>query len=96
MKKITAVYILTNYTHSTLYVGMTSDLRARVWQHRTKFYPDAFTARYNINYLVYYEVCENILIAIEREKQIKHWRREKKVYLIELMNPDWIDLESYL
>lgn len=96
MKKLIAVYILTNYTHSTLYVGMTSDLRARVWQHRTKFYPDAFTARYNIYYLVYYERCENILAAIERERQIKHWRRSKKVRLIELMNPDWIDLESYL
>ncbi len=96
MKKLIAVYILTNYTHSTLYVGMTRDLVGRVWKHRTKFYPDAFTARYNIYYLVYYEQCESILAAIEREKQIKHWRRSKKVRLIESINPDWIDLESYL
>ena len=92
MKKIMAVYILANYTHSTLYVGMTSDLRARVWQHQAKFYPYAFTARYNINYLVYYEICESILIAIEREKQIKNLVRRKKILLIEKKNPHWEDL----
>ena len=92
MKKVIAVYILANYTHSTLYVGMTRDLVARVWQHRTKFYPDAFTARYNIHYLVYYEVCKSILIAIEREKQIKNLVRRKKILLIEKKNPHWEDL----
>ena len=92
MKKLIAVYILTNYTHSTLYVGMTSDLVGRIWKHRTKFYPDAFTARYNIYYLVYYEQCENILAAIEREKQIKHLVRRKNILLIEKQNPHWEDL----
>jgi putative endonuclease len=75
------VYILASKVRR-LYVGMTNDLERRGWQHRTKVV-DGFTSRYNIDRLVWYESTDNVLAAIEREKEIKAWRREKKVRLIE-------------
>ena len=77
----------------TLYTGVTSNLERRVLQHRGKLLP-GFTARYNINRLVYYEVCGEIWAAIAREKQIKSWSRKKKIALIESVNRDWKDLSA--
>ena len=84
------VYIMSSPSR-TLYVGMTNDLVKRVSQHRDKLVP-GFSARYNCIELVYYEWDSQVLSSIAREKQIKAWRREKKVALIESQNPAWIDL----
>ncbi len=75
-----------------LYVGMTGNFYKRVKQHKTKQDPQSFTARYHITKLVYYERYGDVYKAIEREKQIKKWRREKKIKLIESVNPEWNDL----
>ena len=85
------VYILTNDRHTVLYTGITSDLKARVYQHREKLVP-GFTARYNVYKLVYYEVYTDPYIAITREKQIKAGSRQKKIDLINSLNPKWTDL----
>ena len=84
------VYILTNATRK-LYVGVTNDLERRMHQHRSKLVP-GFTNKYNISWLVYYEQTSNVEAALAREKQMKAWRRSKKVALIETMNPRWRDL----
>jgi putative endonuclease len=86
------VYIMTN-TARTLYTGVTNDLERRVYEHKMKLFP-GFTARYSLDRLVYYEAGENVLNAIEREKQIKGWLRSKKIKLIESVNPEWKDLSS--
>jgi putative endonuclease len=76
-----------------LYIGITNDLYKRVWQHKTHAC-DGFTADYNAARLVYWEVFEDVRNAIQREKQLKNWRREKKRWLIERMNPGWKDLAT--
>ena len=86
------VYFMTNKNNTTLYVGVSSDLRTRVWQHKEKVYPKSFTARYNLNKLVYYEVLPTIEEAIVREKQLKAGSRQKKEDLINNENPEWRDL----
>ncbi len=86
------IYILASKSR-TLYTGVTNNLERRVVQHRGKF-RKGFTARYNINRLVYYEVCVDVLAAISREKQIKAWGRIKEIALIESMNRDWKDLSD--
>ena len=86
------VYILAN-RWKTIYTGVTSALETRVWQHKTKAV-EGFTARYGIDRLVYFEHFTDIYDAIAREKQIKGWRRAKKVALIESMNPGWKDLAA--
>ena len=78
--------------HSTLYTGVTSDLVARVWQHRTHYHLDSFTSRYNVTRLVWFEEQGCADGAILREKRIKEWRRAWKVELIETCNPKWHDL----
>lgn len=85
------VYLMASFKQ-TLYVGVTNDLARRVYQHKTKVHPNGFTARYNIDRLVHIETFDNIHDAIAREKQIKSWRRSKKVTLIESQNPTWKDL----
>ena len=85
------IYILFNQRNGTLYVGVTSDLTARVYQHRKKL-ADGFTSKYDIGKLGYYEVFDDIKNAIEREKQIKGGSRRQKLALIESVNPDWRDL----
>lgn len=85
------VYILTNKLNTVLYAGVSNDLKKRVYEHKHKFI-DGFTKKYNVNKLVYYEVFEDIVQAISREKQIKGWLRRKKIELINSMNPDWKDL----
>jgi putative endonuclease len=85
-------YIMTNMNHTTLYVGVTSEIKPRVIQHKEKHYPQSFTARYNLNKLVYFEFHELIETAIEREKQLKAGSRKKKLDLINSSNPEWLDL----
>ncbi|MGD2147579.1 MAG: GIY-YIG nuclease family protein [Anaerolineae bacterium] len=86
------VYIATNRS-GTLYIGVTNDLGRRMWEHRQKM-GSRFAARYNITRLVYFEESGSIVDAIAREKQLKRWRREKKVALIERENPEWKDLSE--
>ncbi|NTW15388.1 MAG: GIY-YIG nuclease family protein [Candidatus Moranbacteria bacterium] len=88
--KTFCVYILSS-VNRTLYIGVTGDLKRRIWEHKNKVVP-GFTERYNIDRLVHYEQTENVYSALEREKQLKKWRREKKIFLIEKENPSWEDL----
>ncbi len=92
MNKGGCVYIITNQYNKVLYTGVTSALRARVWEHKTKFYPKSFTAKYNCNKIVWYETFPGIEEAIEREKQIKGGSRKDKDALINSINPTWKDL----
>jgi putative endonuclease len=86
------VYIMTNVQRShVLYTGITGNLTRRAWEHKNKLAP-GFTSRYNLNRLVYYELFYYPDAAIHREKEIKAWRRSKKIKLIESMNPHWHDL----
>jgi len=89
------VYILTNKNNTTLYTGMTSDLRKRIYQHRNKLVK-GFTATYNTTKLVYFEVLEDPWNAIRREKQIKAGSRQKKTDLVNSFNPQWRDLYDKL
>ena len=94
------MYIITNEYNTTLYVGATSDLHQRVKEHQHRRYTGSFSARYNLNKLVYFEPYQLIEDAIAREKQVKAGSRAKKVQLIEKINPEWKDLifeiENYL
>ena len=92
MEKGGCIYIMTNERHTTLYVGVTSELYNRVVEHKEKKYPKSFTARYNLDKLVYFEIFHSIEEAIAREKQIKGGSRKAKEKLIQSMNPDWKDL----
>ncbi len=85
------VYMLASGWNGTLYVGVTSNLIARAWQHRNDEVP-GFTKRYRVHDLVWYERHEDMMVAIEREKTIKGWKRSWKVALIEAGNPNWCDL----
>ena len=89
--KAPAVYILASKRNGTLYVGVTSDLARRIWEHRNDV-ADGFSGRYGTHMLVYVESHESMEGAITREKQIKAWRREWKLALIERENPEWKDL----
>ncbi len=86
-------YILASKRNGTLYTGVTSDLTKRIWQHKNSVI-DGFTAKYKVNILVYYEIYDEIINAIQREKQIKGWSRKKKLQLIEEKNPKWEDLSA--
>ena len=88
------VYILTNSTNTVLYTGVTSDLTNRLKKHREKTCRKSFTAKYNICKLVYYEFFETIGEAIKREKQLKAGSRDKKIRLVNEMNPCWEDLSN--
>ena len=91
MEKQPAIYIVTNKHNGTLYAGVTSDLIKRIYQHKNGLTP-GFSQRYDCKHLVYYELHENMINAIAREKQIKGGSRKKKIALIESMNPEWYDL----
>ena len=86
------VYILANSTNVTIYTGVTNDLIRRVYEHRHEADQQSFTARYKVHKLVYFEQTSDVLAALEREKQIKSWKRAKKNQLVESMNPTWRDL----
>ena len=93
MKKHGYVYILSSGRNGTLYVGVTSNLRQRIWQHKKKD-TEGFTSKYTVNRLVYIEVYDLIVDAIAREKQLKRYKREWKIALIEKSNPRWLDLTN--
>ena len=89
------VYILSNKRNGTLYVGVTSNLVKRIFEHKEKVV-NGFSAKYNLDLLVYYEEWWSIEEAIQREKKLKAGNRKKKLNLIESINPDWKDLSEYL
>ncbi|MBI4744939.1 MAG: GIY-YIG nuclease family protein [Actinobacteria bacterium] len=89
--RIYYVYLLTNWNNKVIYVGVTNDLERRIYEHKNKLIK-GFTEKYNVTKLVYFEETQNIIAAIEREKEIKKWRREKKNQLVNLINPRWDDL----
>jgi len=91
MAEIYWVYIMTNKRNGTLYIGMTNDIKRRIWQHKHKTL-SRFTSKYDIDKLVYFKEFNHPMEAIETEKKIKGWLRIKKLYLIESINPDWKDL----
>ena len=91
MNKSCAVYIMTNYQETTLYIGVTSDLQRRIWEHKNKVI-EGFTKKYNVDKLIYYELTDSIESAINREKQLKRWHRNWKMNLIKKMNPEFKDL----
>ena len=91
MNKQPAVYILASKRNGTLYIGVTSDLVKRIWEHRENMV-EGFTKRYNVHILVWYELHESMESAITREKRLKNWKRNWKLELIENSNPKWLDL----
>ena len=91
MAKVGCVYILASMTRGTLYVGVTSDLAGRIWEHSNGV-KSGFASRYGVVRLVHFEIFDDISDAIAREKSLKKWRRKWKVELVEQDNPDWQDL----
>lgn len=91
MEKKGYIYIITNYSNTTLYIGATSNLTKRIWEHKNKVV-EGFSKKYNLNKLVYYEVFDDIENAINREKFLKGKKRQYKIDLITKMNKEWIDL----
>lgn len=89
--KIYYVYILANKRNGTLYIGVTNDLKRRIYEHKEKLI-DGFTKTYDVNILVWYESTELIESALTKEKQLKKWNRKWKIKIIEENNPEWIDL----
>ena len=95
MHKEPAVYILANKKYGTLYIGVTSNLQQRVYQHKNNLF-QGFTSKYEVHDLVYFELHDNMEAAITREKQIKKWNRDWKINLIADQNPKWNDLYSQI
>ena len=93
--KIYYVYILASQRNGTLYIGVTSNLIKRVWQHKSGEVP-GFASKYNVHQLVYYEIHDDILMALKREKNLKAWKRAWKLGLIDHNNPNWQDLDVTL
>jgi len=93
MENQNAVYILTNYLNTTLYIGVTNNLLRRIYEHKTEE-NKSFSQKYKLNKLIYFEITESIESAINREKQLKNWRREWKIDLIEKTNPEYRDLSE--
>ena len=94
MKKFSQayVYIMSNKPNGSLYIGVTSNLEKRVYEHKLRINPKSHTYKYNLNKLVYYEIYDDISSAIQREKQLKSGSRQRKIDLIISVNPDWNDL----
>ena len=86
------VYILTSKNNTVLYTGVTNDIKRRVFEHKSELF-GGFTKKYHVHKLIYYELFDFVDLAIAREKQIKSYSRVKKINLIEVMNPDWKELE---
>jgi len=95
MERLPAVYILANECNGTLYIGVTANLIKRVWEHKNDCF-EGFSKRYNVHSLVWYEIHGTMESAISREKQLKKWKREWKLDLIEQNNPHWEDLYKEL
>ena len=92
-KRMGWVYVLASRKNGTLYIGVTGDLRGRIWQHKSGAI-EGFTRRYGVTTLVHFEEFDGIESAIEREKEIKGWVRRRKIALIEAVNVDWDDLAA--
>ena len=90
--KLWYIYIMSNKHQGVIYVGITDDLMERVKEHKLKIYPNSFTVKYNCHKLIYFEEWEDGFEATVREKQLKKWKRDWKVNLIEDMNPAWMDI----
>jgi putative endonuclease len=90
--RLYSAYIMTNYNNEVFYIGVCSGLMLRIWKHKNKTYPNSFTARYNINKLVWYENFDNPRDAISCEKRLKSWRRDWKIDLVKKENSEFIDL----
>ena len=90
------MYILTNKHKTVLYTGVTSDLIRRVYEHKNHADPKSFTAKYKVDRLVYFEETNDVTSALEREKQIKSWSRDRKIGLIFEKNPHWVDLYNQI
>ncbi len=93
--KFPCVYILASKPYGTLYIGVTSDLRKRIWQHKNNLV-EGFSHKYKVHRLVWYELHESMYTAIEREKNLKNWKRDWKISLVEQQNPYWTDLHPGL
>jgi putative endonuclease len=91
VNKQPAVYILASKRNGTLYLGVTSDLAKRIWEHKNNVL-EGFSKRYGVHLLVWYELHETMESAIQREKQMKEWKRKWKLELIESVNPSWQDM----
>lgn len=91
MEKQPCVYILASKKHGTLYIGVTGNLPKRIWEHKNDLVP-GFTRKYQVHKLVYFELANDMRGAIVREKQLKRWKRQWKIELIEKENPDWRDI----
>ncbi|OQQ01867.1 endonuclease [Vibrio campbellii] len=93
MDKVPCVYILTSKNNSVLYIGVASQLAQRIWQHKNGVV-EGFTKKYHVHKLVYFELFEDMALAINREKQLKQWKREWKLDLVRESNPDFLDLSN--
>ena len=93
IEKAYYVYLITNWNNKVIYVGMTNDLQRRIFEHKEK-QVKGFTEKYNVHKLVYFEQTSDVETALNREKEIKKWRREKKDKLVEDTNPSWRDLSE--
>ena len=87
------VYILTNFNNKVMYIGVTNNLERRLYEHKNGIF-EGFTKKYNVKKLVYFEETNNIIVAIQREKELKKWRREKKNLLVEMQNKEWKDISD--
>lgn len=92
-EKDSYVYIITNYEETTFYIGVTSNLEKRIYEHKNKLV-EGFSSKYNLNKLVYFEQSSSIVSAIAREKQLKNWHRQWKINLIKEFNPNFEDLSK--
>lgn len=92
MNKIYYVYIITNINNTVLYIGVTNDLKRRIYEHKNGLVESSFSKKYNLNKLVYYETTGDVKVAIAREKQLKNWERRWKIELIDKTNPEFDDL----
>ena len=86
------VYIITNKKDGTLYIGETGNIKSRISQHKRKVHPYTFSARYNLDKLMCFEILDSKEAGLKREKQLKKWNRDWKITIIEKRNPEWIDL----
>ena len=91
MSKDYYVYVLTNENNNVMYIGITNDLKRRVYEHKSNII-EGFTKKYHVHKLVYYEITTDVNSAIAREKQLKKWKRAKKNALVETLNPKWKEL----
>ena len=87
------IYILTNWNNKVMYIGVTGNLRRRLYEHQHEM-ADGFTKQYHVHKLVYFETTTDVYTALSREKQLKNWSRAKKNWLVETMNPEWVDLSK--